>query len=136
MTEETVKIFDAPWKDATYSVEDMSYFDIKDAHGQVFCSCWVQYYTSKEKPGIDEDAAEKTMNRILRLPELYDALANAVRDACQDCVDQVYDHPTGYDPVEYGCLFKDKNCCEMCRSWIELLRKVRNGEGVSETDQN
>ena len=136
MTEETAKIFDAPWEDASYTVEDMSYFDIKDVHGQVFCSCWVQYYTSKEKPGIDEDAAEKTMNRILRLPELYDALANAVRDACQDCVDQVYDHPTDYDPVKHGCLFKDKNCCEMRRSWIELLRKVRDGEGVPETDKN
>ena len=77
MTKETEQLFDAPWEDASYSVEDMSYLDIKDAHGQVFCSCWVQYYTSKEKPGIDEDAAEKTMNRILRLPELYDALMDA-----------------------------------------------------------
>ena len=124
MTEETAKIFDAPWEDASYVVEDMSYFDIKDAHGQVFCSCWVQYYTSKEKPGIDEDAAERTMNRILRLPELYDALMDAAVQFCPDAF-----------LANDECRLCPKEQCKG-REWIELLRKVRNGEGVSETNQN
>lgn len=110
MTDSTKNLFDAPWY--VFSSTDDEITVIENESGRVLAE-------------LDD---VKTANRLARLPELYDALANAVRDTCQDCVDQVYDHPTGYDPVEYGCLFKDKNCCEMCRSWIELLRKVRDGE--------
>ena len=83
---------------------------------------------SKSNDIVCQNSFYVDAKRMARMPELYDALANAVRNACQDCVDQVYDHPTDYDPVKHGCLFKDKSCCEMCRSWIELLRKVRDGE--------
>jgi hypothetical protein len=110
MTDETKELFDAPYK----------VYETRNGYN-VIC-------TNKVLPQLCWTTGKKDANRLARLPELYDALANAVRDACQDCVDQVYDHPTGYDPVKQGCLFKDKNCCEMCRSWIELLRKVRDGE--------
>jgi hypothetical protein len=110
MTDETKNLFDAPWY--VFSAPDDEITVIENESGRVLAE-------------LDD---VKTTNRLARVPELYDALANAVRDACQDCVDQVYDHPTDYDPVKYGCLFKDKNCCTMCRSWIELLRKVRDGE--------
>lgn len=116
MTEETKKIFDAPWEDASYVVEDMSYFDINDAHKQCMCSCHVQWYTSNEKPGIGEDMAEKTKNRILRLPELYEALLEAAKEYCPNLKHDI-DH----------C----RNCGgENCKAteWCELLQKVRNGE--------
>ena len=68
---------------------------------------------------------EKDADLIAYLPELYDALAEAVREACCDCIDQVYDSPSAYDPVLQGCLFQDKECCEKCRSWIALLNKIK-----------
>jgi len=122
MTEETKKQFDAPWTDASYVVEDMSYFDINDAHGQCMCSVWTQYFTSEKKPGIDEDAAEKTMKRILRLPEMYDALREAAGGKCWSCagvnVDKVLDN---------GCPKGHNGDCYVAK-WIEILKKVRDGE--------
>jgi hypothetical protein len=65
--------------------------------------------------------------RIKYLPELYEALADAVRETCCDCIDQVYDNTETYDPVEQGCLFKNEHCCDKCRSWIKLLQTVKSG---------
>lgn len=123
MTDETKKLFNAPWKRAN----NLS----RNGSGKVRGRSQSRIVDASDRPvayAYPTGTQKITANRLARLPELYDALANAVRDACQDCVDQVYDHPTVYDPVKQGCLFKDKNCCEMCRSWIELLRKVRDGE--------
>jgi hypothetical protein len=116
MTEETKKLFDAPWADASYVVEDMSYFDINDAHGQCMCSVHTQYFTSEKKPGIDEDAAEQTMNRILRLPELYDKLMWSVVQKC----------PDAFLTLDECRLCTDKKC--EYREIVELLRKVRDGK--------
>ena len=110
MTDETKNLFDAPWFPFSRACD---FHGLKRSNGSEIFS---------------DASLRSEVNRLARLPELYDALANAVRDTCQDCVDQVYDHPTDYDPVKQGCLFKDKNCCEMRRSWIELLQKVRDGE--------
>ncbi len=128
MTEETKKLFNAPWSDASYVVEDMSYFDINDAHGQCMCSVHTQYFTSEKKPGIGEDAAEKTMNRILRLPELYDALASVMYEGCNNCLTA---HRSDIDPtfdffMDHGCPL-DHGDCPLGKHWT-TLRKVREGK--------
>ena len=118
MTDETKKLFDAPWK----AVEDkdsdfafMHHVDVCTNNGAghvIACDC------------IGDDG-----NRLARLPELYDALMEAVRDACEDCVTEA-ELRTGmiFDTVEYGCIYPERDCCPKCRSWLELLRKVRDGE--------
>ena len=122
MNEKTKEIFAAPWTDASYVVEDMSYFDINDAHGQCMCSVWTQYFTSEKKPGIDEDAAEKTMNRILHPPELYDALVEAAAGKCWSCAGESSE--TMLDkPCPKG---HDEDC--YVAKWRQVLKKVRDGE--------
>ena len=110
MTDETKKLFDAPWE-VDRPIIGFDYA-VKNANGST----------------IAETSIRDLAFQFARLPELYDALAEAIREACCDCIDQVYDSPRAYDPVLQGCLFQDKKCCEKCRSWIALLNKVREGK--------
>ena len=105
MTDETKRIFNAPWKTTEHD--------------------WV---TDCNGHGFTQTETREQANRLACLPELYDALAEAIREACCDCIDQVYDSPSAYDPVLQGCLFQDKECCEKCRRWIALLNKVKDGK--------
>lgn len=93
MTEETKKLFDAPWEatDADFVVDNDGYW---------ICSC--------ESP--------ETANRLARLPELYDALMEAAVNYC----------PDAFFANDECRLCPDKKC--IGRKWIELLRKVRDGE--------
>ena len=112
MIDETRQLFNAPWTVA----------DDKDEQGRYMV--------------LDNDMAcvakESTLNdakRIAHLPELYDALKEAIDDACQDCVEETYQR-TGmlFEPSTDGCIYPERDCCPKCRGWIELLRKVRDGE--------
>lgn len=64
MTEETIKLFDAPWK------PDEHYTEVKNASGYVVCSV--------------SPANVEMRNRISHLPELYDALMWAIVQYCPD----------------------------------------------------
>ena len=59
MTEETKKLFDAPW--SAYPLDDVG-----DANGNFVCAC--------ETPEM--------AHRLARLPELYDALMHFVVNDC------------------------------------------------------
>ena len=110
MTDETKTLFNAPWR-VEKPVFGLDY-EIRDNKNTVLAVTSVR----------------EIAKSVARFPDLYDALADAVREHCCDCIDQVYDNPGTYDPVEKGCLFKKEHCCEKCRSWIALLNKVREGK--------
>lgn len=59
---------------------------------------------------------EKDANRIARLPELYEALMYLVVNYCHEA----------FLSCDECRLCPDKNC--KGRKWVELLRKVRDGE--------
>ena len=112
MTEDTKKIFNAPWN--VFSSPDDEITVIENESGRVLAE-------------LDD---VETANCLARLPELYDALVEAVYDACQDCLVErsCVDGKEGYDLIENGCVYPERDCCEQCRRWIELIRKVRDGE--------
>ena len=110
MTRKTKHIFNGPWKAEEYE------------HGR---GAWV--VRNSKGYLIAENLSGQDAKIFTHLPDLYDALADAVREACCDCIAQVYDNPETYDPVEQGCLFKNEHCCDKCRSWIKLLQTVKSG---------
>ena len=116
MTDETKKLFDAPW---TVCLEK---------RGSFYRPCIVAGDTKIASVSTKENA-----NRFVRLPELYDALKEAIEEACQDCVEETYQR-TGmlFEPSTDGCIYPERDCCPKCRSWIELLRNVRGGSEVSD----
>ena len=94
LSETTKKLFDAPWK--AYPLDDVG-----DAEGNQLCSA------------VDEITAK----RIEHLPELYEALKQAVYDCCEDCLCALDEFNDGeyecdengcvkYDLIEKGCIFK------------------------------
>lgn len=104
MTDETKKIFDAPWK-ATQIKRIEWGVRIKDG-GLLLCSF----------------CEEENANRIARLPELYDALMVAAAGECWSCAGEntetMLDHPC---PKGH-----DEDC--YVAKWRELLQKVRDGK--------
>ena len=110
MTDETKKLFDAPWK--SYPLDDVG-----DASGSFICSC----------------ETSETARRIARLPELYDALLTQTYSSCKVCN---YNRCGSYNFIEKDelisgmCPCKDtlhgKNCFE--GKVLDLLRKVRDVE--------
>ena len=116
MTDETKQLFDAPWT-IKYQVHEGwgTGFEIGATNGM----------------GVAVSPTEENANRLARLPELYDALAEATRDYCSDCVEREIRHkniPSDYDVVISGCpSCKDGDKCPPL-PWLELLRKVRDGE--------
>ena len=101
MTDETKKLFDAPW--SAYPLDDVG-----DANGNFVCSC--------ETP--------KMAHRLARLPELYDALMDAARHRCWHCRHEDFPDFACIEDFEKNC--KTVSCG--CRDWWELLRKVRDGK--------
>lgn len=99
MTDETKKLFDAPWR-----ATDLDY--VEDANGFYVCEC----------------GTHLTASNIARLPELYDALREAAGGKCWSCagvnVDTVLDN---------GCPKEADDDCFVAK-WIEVLRKVRDGK--------
>lgn len=114
MTEETKKLFDAPWLSEEY----------EHGHG-----AWV--VRRPEGYLIAENMACQVSNRLARLPELYEALMDEAIDKCNECLHENLHMGripfTGkYNFVEAGCPFKDEVC--HTSSHLDLLKKVRDGE--------
>lgn len=111
MTDETKKLFDAPWQ-----ATNLDY--VEDANGFCVCEC----------------GTHLTASNIARLPELYDALAEATRRYCGICYNlSGQDEPKIEDLIKNGCPkthYKNRAYVVSCVAldWLELLRKVRNGE--------
>ena len=107
MTEETAKIFNAPWKAEKYK-HGKGAFVVRNNGGYL----------------VAENISEQDAGRLARLPELYDALMEGVEIMCR--------------------YWNEPSMCKMCEhkgecialKWKDLLRKVRDGEGVPETNQN
>lgn len=98
MTDETKKLFDAPYK----------VYETRNGYN-VIC-------TNKVLPQLCWTTDKKDANRLARLPELYDALMEAAVKYC----------PDAFFANDECRLCPDKKC--IGRKWIELLRKVRDGE--------
>ena len=102
MTEETKKLFDAPWM--LFSDPDNEVFQIESNSGNF----------------VAEVMMFKDAKNLVLLPELYDALREAAAGKCWSCagvnVDTVLDK---------GCPKGHNGDCYVAR-WIELLRKVRD----------
>ena len=107
MKQSTMNLFLAPWE----IEQNMDVFELYNCKDLCSFAC----------------TDEKNAHRFVLLPELYDALAEAVEEACQDCVDETYQR-TGmlFDPVNDGCIYHERDCCPKCRSWIALLKKIRD----------
>jgi hypothetical protein len=129
LSEETKKLFNAPWQVKTYDCFRLGYeYCVETPNGDTIS------ISKDENPD-----AEKHAKRIKHLPELYDALKEAVYDCCEDCLCALDEFNDGeyecdengcvkYDLIEKGCVFKERDCCPKCRSWIDILRKVRDGK--------
>ena len=113
MTDETKKLFDAPWE-ADVCCE------IHDKNESLICICC---------PGEPHIA-----NRLARLPELYDALVEAARHCCNLCHTlSGQDEPKIEDLLKNGCpkaQYKNRAHVVSCvaMEWLDLLKKVRDGE--------
>lgn len=98
MTDETKKLFDAPYK----VVETRNGYNVICTNKLIPQLCWT--------------TGEKDANRLARLPELYDALMYLVVNYCHEA----------FLSCDECRLCPDQNC--KGRKWVELLRKVRDGE--------
>ena len=108
MTDETKKLFDAPWV-ASDDKDDPFPF----MHHKEIVSNNGQGHT------IAKDIIGDDANRLARLPELYDALVYFVHRSCSSAkIDRCPNKGAGW----IGC----RDCSLM--PYIELLRKVRDGE--------
>ena len=112
MTDETKKLFNAPWSSEEY----------EHGHG-----AWV--VRRPEGYLIAENMAGQDANRLARLPELYDALVDMVSDHCFGCLLQAekIDTPTVSLStfIEKGCPLRSKTCDY---DYWALIKKVRDGE--------
>ena len=104
MTDETKKLFDAPWRAL-----------------QTTARSWAVYNSDSSR--IIDYLPKQDANRLARLPELYDALMEAMQYHCSSCV--------GFDVSDIPIADILKNCqrVDCCsHGWLELLQKVRDGE--------
>ena len=99
MTDETKKLFDAPW-----AIEEEAPL------------VWYCVIDSKDSVVANDVRDQKTVNRLARLPELYDALMYFVVNDC----------PHAFISNDECRLCPDKKC--KTREAVELLRKVRDGK--------
>ena len=102
MTDETKRIFDAPWKVRVCEKGNPEFESILVAKK----TGWL----------VGRDMEYKTAKRVARLPELYDKLMWA---AVQKC-------PDAFLTLDECRLCTDKKC--EYREIVELLRKVRDGK--------
>jgi len=98
MTDETKKLFDAPYK----------VYETRNGYN-VIC-------TNKVLPQLCWTTDKKDANHISHLPELYDALVEAAVKYCPEL-------GSNFD----SCNFCSVKKCEV-REWVKLLKKVRDGE--------
>ena len=100
MTDETKKLFDAPW-----------YVEVTEYNETIFCvldngGCYI----------ATNVICKRDANRIDRLPELYDALVEACGEYC----------PELKHDIDHCGNCGGENC--KATEWVELLRKVRDGK--------
>ena len=107
MTDETKKLFDAPFA-VMGDAEDYKKFNV------IIHSPKSQRHCCTVASCVDQ----KTAFRFVRLPELYDALMEAAKSYCQAAD---FDCPKTY------CAWASDGKCKALK-WLELLRKVRDGE--------
>lgn len=105
MTNETKKLFNAPW-----AIEEEAPL------------VWYCVIDSKDSVVANDVRDQKTVNRLARLPELYDALLQATEDACRTC-----NHEKAEGILDRPCNDLHSNECYVAQ-WRELLRKVRDGK--------
>lgn len=105
MTDETKKLFDAPWR------SNLKDDYVEDAIGFVIAKCLNNPIT----------------NCISHLPELYEELKSSSYDYCWSCLATLgIDAPTADELIENLCPIKP-SCCGYNNRW-KLLQKVRDGE--------
>lgn len=121
MTEETKKLFDAPWE-----ADKFDYY-----HPSGIGEINIRVKSSKNKLVAGYVTTTETANRLARLPELYDALMVAAYEHCLVCL---YGHvkdarhmPKPDDMSRNGCTLSDFPHCPN-RNWWNLLKKVRDGK--------
>ena len=102
MNDGTKKLFDAPWE-----------VGVCEKGNPEFESLFI---ASKTGCLIARDMEEETAERIVRLPELYDALMYFVVNDC----------PHAFISNDECRLCPNKKC--KTREAVELLRKVRDGK--------
>ena len=121
MTDETKKLFDAPWK-----------VDKVDFKSDIFGvgSTILRIFDKTEELITTHIPDEKTANRLARLPELYDALMETVYYKCFECMGGLRHNidMTREEIVKNGCPKKNKSNVCIYVKHIELLRKVRDGK--------
>jgi len=105
MNDKTKEIFAAPW-----TIEEEAPL------------AWYCVIDSKDSVVANDVRDQKTVNRLARLPELYDALAEAAAGKCWSCAGEssetMLDHPC---PKGH-----DEDC--YVAKWRELLKFVRDGK--------
>ena len=108
MTEETKKIFAAPWK-----IMPEDHGIVQDVNGAAVAIC----------------VSPAVANAVCRLPELYDALEQAANEFCEGCLVKhgyLDEEHSYYDLISNGCVLNAKGCKAF--PWLKLLQKVRAGE--------
>lgn len=107
MTNETKKLFDAPWEILPCNVG----YDVVSAYNSI----------AEDRIFVAHADSKSTANRLARLPELYDALMEAMQYHCSSCV--------GFDVSDIPISNILKNCqrVDCCaHRWLKLLQKVRD----------
>jgi hypothetical protein len=113
MTNETKELFDAPWE------ADKFVYYRPSGIGEIN----IRVKSSKNELVAGYVTTTETANRLARLPELYDALMEAMQYHCSSCV--------GFDVSDIPISNILKNCqrVDCCaHRWLKLLQKVRDGE--------
>ena len=112
MTDETKKLFDAPW--TVYGEQDDYSYVIQNASEDDIATVFM---TDEAK-------------RIMHLPELYDALVETVYYKCFECMGGLRHNidMTREEIVKNGCPKKNKSNVCIYVKHIDLLRKVKDGE--------
>lgn len=105
MTEETKKLFNAPWYVDIHAVDGI------DGETYVFDGV----YNDKCELVCGNIQKHATSNRLAHLPELYDALTEAIARACSEC------------DLE---MLEPNDECKKCivDTWVKLLNKVKEGK--------
>lgn len=101
MNEETKQLFHAPWH---VTNNKSGLFEIVD---------------TSSFPNVATCYSEHDANRLARLPELYDAMMEAAGEYCPNIRNAEY-------PLEKCDDCGGEDC--LATKWVELLRKVREGE--------
>ena len=120
MTDETKKLFDAPWE------TDKFVYYRPSGIGEIN----IRVRSSKNELVAGYVTTTETANRLARLPELYDALNKQTYYRCVDCLRHtaktIDDIPLNKDIIESGCP-KHRQDCGAFDVWL-MLRKVRDGK--------